>query len=77
MPDSETDCRIEGWSKDRDKSGLKVRDAANSHASILGTLPAFVVNHDDHDFGIEYQIIGRHTQPFAGRSSAFRNEPGI
>jgi hypothetical protein len=60
IPDSETDCRIEGWSKDRDKSGLKVRDAANSHASILGTLPAFVVNHDGHDFGIEYQIIGSH-----------------
>lgn len=60
LPASETDCRLEGWSKDTHQDGLEVRSSATAHAEVLGTLPAYVKNFSSHNFGIEFQIIGSH-----------------
>ncbi|MEW8660804.1 MAG: SH3 domain-containing protein [Candidatus Thiodiazotropha sp.] len=60
LPTSETSCRLEGWSKDTNKEGLKVRASASTEAQVVGSLPAFVMNYDSYNFGIEFQIIGSH-----------------
>jgi hypothetical protein len=59
-PPSETDCHIEGWSKDRNPKGLKVRDSASFHGPVLGTLPTYVNNYDSYSFGVEFKIVGSH-----------------
>ncbi|MCG7871946.1 MAG: hypothetical protein JAZ11_07555 [Candidatus Thiodiazotropha lotti] len=58
MPTTETECRIEGWSKETDQHGLQVHASAELDAQVVGTLPAYVINFDSHNFGIEFQIIG-------------------
>ena len=60
MPTAETECRIEGWSKDTHQHGLHVRASADENAEVIGTLPAYVINFDSHNFGVEFQIIGSH-----------------
>ncbi|MES9860224.1 MAG: SH3 domain-containing protein [Candidatus Thiodiazotropha sp. LLP2] len=60
LPASETDCRVEGWSKDIKRNGLKVYSSPTTHAEVLGVLPAYVQNFSSHNFGIEFQIIGSH-----------------
>lgn len=57
-PRGETECQLEGWAIDRDPQGLNVRAAPSGDARILGKLPAFVVNDEEHDFGIPFHIIG-------------------
>ncbi|MEW8625189.1 MAG: hypothetical protein AB2551_05515 [Candidatus Thiodiazotropha sp.] len=60
MPTTETECRIEGWSKETHQHGLQVRSSAGKNAQVVGILPAYVINFDSHNFGIEFQIIGSH-----------------
>ncbi|MGD9170039.1 MAG: hypothetical protein PVI97_08265 [Candidatus Thiodiazotropha sp.] len=60
LPASETDCHIEGWSKDKSPKGLKVRGSGNFHAPVLGTLPAYINNYDSYSFGVEFKIVGSH-----------------
>ncbi|MEW8383804.1 MAG: SH3 domain-containing protein, partial [Candidatus Thiodiazotropha taylori] len=60
VPANETECRIEGWSKETHQPGLPVRSSAGIDAQVIGTLPAYVINFDSHNFGIEFQIIGSH-----------------
>jgi hypothetical protein len=58
VPNSETECQIEGWSKEPHQYGLQVRASAREDAKVIGRLPAYVVNFDSHNFGIEFHIIG-------------------
>ncbi|MBW9258200.1 MAG: hypothetical protein K1562_11320 [Candidatus Thiodiazotropha sp. (ex. Lucinisca nassula)] len=58
LPTTETECRIEGWSKETHQHGLPVHSAAGIDAQVVGSLPAYVINFDSHNFGIEFQIIG-------------------
>ncbi|ODB87413.1 hypothetical protein A3193_00350 [Candidatus Thiodiazotropha endoloripes] len=58
VPTTETECRIEGWSKETHQHGLQVRSSAEMNAQVVGILPAYVINFDSHNFGIEFQIIG-------------------
>jgi hypothetical protein len=59
-PTTETNCKIEGWSKDTNQHGLQVRSSAGENAMVVGTLPRYVINFDSHNFGIEFHIIGSH-----------------
>jgi hypothetical protein len=59
-PTAETECHIEGWSKATQQQGLPVRASVGASAQIVGTLPAYVLNFDSYNFGVEFQILGSH-----------------
>ena len=60
LPDAETECRLEGWSKSTDQHGQHVRSSAGAHSEVVGNLPPYVFNFDSYNYGVEFQIIGSH-----------------
>jgi hypothetical protein len=58
VPTAETECAIEGWSKETHQPGLEVHASAEKNSEVIGILPAYVINFDSRNFGVEFEIIG-------------------
>lgn len=51
-------CRIEGWSRDPDPAGLRVRAAPGMTARVLGRLPPLHTDEDGRRTGPTFRIVG-------------------